>query len=330
MPDVSVIRMRHYENQNDHAAMVCLHTVALCLSASMTLVACATVFKWPSVCHTPTHGTLCMVFLSLGLWSLCKLGVIFTSHVVSPRGLKSTRHTSLLYWTAAADVCFNATSLWCILATYEFQCFVWRRRTTRTRVMTWYSLVVHAIGLAYLVAIAVLDANTPPRPPTTPRPPNATRGPGSRQWKPTPPLILTEECFWVIYAIRWVAVFYPCVLGVAFAMARDVGHRARSVHFFVALLVLLNLPYLVIEPLFDFDVLSKQDHLLVYSLAKCATYFSGVGMVNILGVYLDDFDGHYSPPTPKSSSVTRRSTDLAFMVFQSDRGSSVTMVTTRR
>ncbi|KAF0689821.1 Aste57867_18733 [Aphanomyces stellatus] len=54
-------------------AMLVLFTVTLGLSASMTLTACATVFKWRVVKASPNHATIFMLFLTLGLWPLSVL-----------------------------------------------------------------------------------------------------------------------------------------------------------------------------------------------------------------------------------------------------------------
>ncbi|RHY27350.1 hypothetical protein DYB32_008077 [Aphanomyces invadans] len=330
--------------------MLFFDSVALALSASMTLTACATVFKWKSVRKHATHSTMFMVFLSLGLWSLStlvRIVLIYTgidpgppkppigppppgfTPPPPPLGVKV-----ILYTTLVTDMFFNATSLWCILATYEFQRWVWRPRLVHERkTLRWYHLFVQACCVAQVVAVTTVDVLWVPPPPPAIRPlgvaggsPPGLGGPG--KLPPPPAQLLMENIFWTIFCVRWVAVLYPVVLGIVLACSPKARglNRTQSVHVFVLLLVALNVPYLVVEPLFDFGILNKTEMLLLYSVSKFATYCSGVGMVNLLGLYLVDFDVLYvvkDPPLMPSPS--------AFLVFESNSYySPATLVHPRR
>ncbi|KAF0689823.1 Aste57867_18735 [Aphanomyces stellatus] len=324
---------RGSELWNESPAMLCFNTVALMLSASMTLTACCTVFKWSSVRRNPAHGTLCLVFLSLGLWSFSLLISILFTHSFKPYELMRLHKKSLIYLTAVSDMFFNATSLWCLLATYEFQRFVWlpvpRRR--RRRAMVWYILGVHAIGLAYLVAVVFVETNHPIA---------AVKFPLRVTDAPPPILALVDAFFWVFYAVRWLAVVYPVVLGVVFGIHQRsaMTKRSRSIVLFVTLLVGLNLPYLVLDPLFTQGVLSVKTQINLFGISKLATYCSGVGMVYVLGLYLGDFDQYYSPPSPKDEKRRRHAFDTttaddidpAFLVFHSDCSSPSMIQSCRR
>ncbi|RLO01595.1 hypothetical protein DYB28_015488 [Aphanomyces astaci] len=334
--------MRHYENQNTHPAMLFFNCIALSLSVSMTLMACATVFRWATVRKCPNHGTLFMVFFSLGMWAMAKLVLLVLVETLSGRDMWIGR-PPVMYATLVSDLFFNATSLWFIFATYEFQRWVWRRRRHARYVLVRYQLVVVAICIAHAVSLIVVDRQNPPSSsygwrrlnnttPSIPGAPPPSRAP--RRSRPT--LDLMEYLFWTVYSIRWLAVLYIVVVGLVFSCRKEYDgahysgdqhkhmHRSRSSQLFVLLLLLLNLPYLVLEPLFDFGILDKATMLIVFSLSKCAMYLSGVGMVNLLGLYLTDFDALY---TIKDVPATR--TPSAFVVFDNSQHNKPTLVLTR-
>ncbi|KAF0689824.1 Aste57867_18736 [Aphanomyces stellatus] len=316
--NVPAVKLRGAEIMHGSEALLFFNTVALMLSASMTLTACCTVFKWSSVRRNPAHGTLFLVFLSLGLWSLSQLAYTFLTHAYAPMVLWRTHNQSFVYITAISDMFFNATSLWCLLATYEFQRFVWQPRLAHPRhstspIMVWYVVVVHAIGVAYVVGIFVLERQDAPS--------AAVGGPRRSNWTHRPVIIFMDASFWVFYAVRWLAVVYPIVLGAVFYPRAAMTQRIRSIVLFVTLLVGLNLPYLVLDLLFTQGVLDQKTDIDLYAMSKLATYFNGVGMVHILSLYMSDFDHLYSPPSPKAEKRRRRayteSHDAGFLVFHS-------------
>ncbi|KAF0689819.1 Aste57867_18731 [Aphanomyces stellatus] len=271
-----------YENSNQIPAMLVLYTVTLCLSASMTLTACATVFKWRVVRASPNHATIFMLFVTLGLWSLSALVnvlLVFAGNGVPPggrpgsfrgppRGSPPKGIGYVLYSSAVTDMFFNATSLWWILATYEFQRFVWRPRRLAPRasrnVMLWYNIVVQTISLGYIVSIVVYELLHPPPPPNSsmrlpppggvdgannsslPRPngaPSGGQGPlfpranstgsaqGPQPQGPPPMQYMMGNLFYAAYGIRWLAVLYPLCVGLWFARDRrqHTSALARSV-----------------------------------------------------------------------------------------------------
>ncbi|ETV99474.1 hypothetical protein H310_08152 [Aphanomyces invadans] len=336
----SLTRMRHYENQNTHPAMLFADCMVLCLSVSMTLTACATVFRWATVRKSPNHGTLFMMFLCLGLWSMAKLVLVLLVDTYSDLWIG---RQSIMYATMVSELFFNATSLWCMFATYEFQRWVWRRRQHARFVLLRYHIVVLAVCVAHAVSLVVVDVQNPPkykdgwrRQNTTADglrwTENGTKVPQRTPWKPPPTLDLMEYSFWAVYSIRWAAVLYIVVVGAVFSLRTERRHTQNQTHarrwktsrVFVLVLLVLNTPYLVFEPLFDFDVLDKTTLLLMFSLSKTASYLSGVGMVNLLGLYLIDFDTLY---TVKDAPVPR--IPPGFVVFDNSLHDKPTFVATR-
>ncbi|KAF0689820.1 Aste57867_18732 [Aphanomyces stellatus] len=356
-----------YENSNQIPAMLVLYTITLGLSASMTLTACATVFKWRVVKASPNHATIFMLFVTLGLWSLSALVnvlLVFAGNGVPPGGRPGCMRSPprgpppkgigyVLYSSAVTDMLFNATSLWWILATYEFQRFVWRPRRLAPRasrnVMLWYNMFVQTVSLGYILAV-VMDGVLHPLPSFSPDAPwgnasvtrNGSRPGGGPPMFPFPPTNMTDgsqggpphrppplqftmgNLFYAAYGIRWLAVLYPLCVGFWFARDRRqhtsaLARSVKSVALFVSLLVLVNVPALVLVGLFDFGLMDKEDLFFTYSLSKAGSYAIGAGLAIVLGLYLKDFDALYMPeetklPYPRPTTVV----GSAFVVLDWD------------
>ncbi|KAF0694174.1 Aste57867_14934 [Aphanomyces stellatus] len=272
----------------DPLPMLPWYTLALALSAGMSLGTCFTVFKRANVMRDAGHGTMFMTCVCLGLWSIASLTrtfAIFMHDRSDNLELPPILHTSI-----ATEVLFNATSIWFVLVAYEIQRRALRPRTDSSNrtAMFWYTTVVYGITAALLVAFVVLEGSSFQL--------LVDDGDGRGPQPESLVLFIIERVSWVTHIIRTASVLF--IGGMAawlFLKRRQVVFRKMpgGLLLIVTLFSLLHLPYIVIHPLCDTKVIDVERHPMLPSVAKLVTFSTGAVVSLLMGLSVASFDAFF-------------------------------------
>ncbi|CAK4066327.1 unnamed protein product [Aphanomyces euteiches] len=282
-------------------------------SAGMTLCTCFTVFKWNKVKSDAGHGTMFMVFFCWFFWSagmLCRTLLVFMNN-----RRDTLEHPSIRRMTFLTETFFNATSLWFIAAAYEFQRRALHPRVPRSHrvCLSSYMIVIGGVSMATLAALIVLDQGG-----QSVQVVDATTH--KIELEPLSAIFLSRLS-WGSWCIRCVAVGYPAAVALWLEMRRD-RLRFKGLPKALSLIVLfffvLNTPYLIISPLFAFNVLDPSTNVRVLGVMKTFSYMSGIAISVVMGLSVRGFDAFYNMEDRPSVSCPSSAHDSLF-VLSSDR-----------
>ncbi|CAK4078782.1 unnamed protein product [Aphanomyces euteiches] len=266
--------------------MILLYVMALSMSAGMSFSTCFAVFKWRDVVHDAGHGSTYMVFLCLGLWSsigLARVIVVFLNDRED-----TLENSTVLYLSIPFEILFNATSLWFIVVAHEI-----KRRALHTGAsysqcnrMTVYSSCIFGLALCMLVILMALNSSH-------------MMVEEVEYGKPKQVKLVVyavDIMSWVTMSIRISAVLYGGAVALWLYWKRDrVAMRKlpMALVWIAGLFCILNTPYLLIEPFYDWNIIPAERFPATPSIVKFLTYTSGAILSLVMGLSVAGFDAFF-------------------------------------
>ncbi|RQM21751.1 hypothetical protein B5M09_009467 [Aphanomyces astaci] len=284
--------LTHVEGPQEAEGMLFRYVATLAISSGMTVCTCFTVFKWENVTRDAGHGTMFMVFFCWFIWSVCALVrtvVVYMNARLDTLDHAATRHVSFF-----TETFFNAISLWFVVAAYEFQRRALSPRTTRShkQCLMWYMVVIGGVSVAMVVSLIVVECSA---------------------WTvayfdhsvPMSAVLLTNLS-WATWGLRCFSIVYAGAVAVWLNLRRDrlkLAGLPKALSQIVVFFCVLNTPFLVVDPLLDYDVIkaSEVSGMRVLGLMRTLSYFGGIAMSFVMGFSVRGFDSFYHS---RRSSVT--------------------------
>ncbi|RHZ33697.1 hypothetical protein DYB37_013172 [Aphanomyces astaci] len=284
--------LTHVEGPQEAEGMLFRYVATLAISSGMTVCTCFTVFKWENVTRDAGHGTMFMVFFCWFIWSVCALVrtvVVYMNARLDTLDHAATRHVSFF-----TETFFNAISLWFVVAAYEFQRRALSPRTTRShkQCLMWYMVVIGGVSVAMVVSLIVVECSA---------------------WTvayfdhsvPMSAVLLTNLS-WATWGLRCFSIVYAGAVAVWLNLRRDrlkLAGLPKALSQIVVFFCVLNTPFLVVDPLLDYDVIkaSEVSGMRVLGLMRTLSYFGGIAMSFVMGFSVRGFDSFYHS---QRSSVT--------------------------
>ncbi|KAF0694172.1 Aste57867_14932 [Aphanomyces stellatus] len=281
------------DEREEPAAMILLYTVALAMSAGMSMATCATVFKWADVMRDAGHGTMFMAFVCMCLWSISSLMRIIAVYLNDRDDTLANR--TILNLSIPTEVFYNAASFWFALIAYEIQRRALRPRTASSNrtAMIWYTAVIFGAAAVLLASLFVLDCF------------NVIVDDDDEGIVEQKRLVryILEHVSWVTQGIRSAAVLYAG--GMALWLYRKRGLVAfeklpRALLGIVTLFFLLNVPDLIVDPLCDFKVIDTDVYPFMPSVVKFIKFSVGGAISLLMGGSVAGFDVFFHVARPRS------------------------------
>ncbi|ETV84525.1 hypothetical protein H257_03705 [Aphanomyces astaci] len=280
-----IIRQLHgTTEETEPVAMLLPYTLALTMSAGMSLATCFTVFKWTNVMRDAGHGTMFMVFASEGLWSLLSLARMVGVYINNR--LSTLEYGPILHMTISSEIFFNTTSLWFMAVAYEIQRRALNARSVQSSrvAMTWYTTVIFGLTLVMHITMTLLELLDVKIPITTNN--------GDVEMQHLVDHVLNYMT-WFTWGTRSVSVVFAglVALWLYWQRARVSFHRLpTALMWIVSLFFVLNMPYLVQHTLRDVGVIEPNESPMLTSALKCATFLHGAIISVIMGQAVGGFD----------------------------------------
>ncbi|ETW00739.1 hypothetical protein H310_07287 [Aphanomyces invadans] len=273
------------DEREEPVGMLFVYTAALSMSVGMSLASCFTVFKWSDVMRDAGHGAMFMVFVSEGLWSIMSLVRNFAVYFNDRQDTMDS--STILRLSVPCEVFFNATSLWFILIAYEIHRRALRPRSERSSraAMLRYCIGIYGIAACLMATLFILDV-------TGFQIEELDDDTGKPKKEPIAEFVL-GNLSWATWGIRFASVLFAGAMAVQlFRKKHHVAYQKlpMALVWIVVVFCLLNTPYLVLEPLCDFEVIHIAGIPWMPSALKCATYLHGAVIAVILGQSVAGFD----------------------------------------
>ncbi|RHY26547.1 hypothetical protein DYB32_007511 [Aphanomyces invadans] len=290
--------------------MLFRYTTILAGSAGMTLAACVCVFKWDSVKRDAGHGTMFMVFFCWFTWSSASL--VRTLFVYSNNGLDTTEHPRIRNMTFITETLFNATSMWLIAAMYECKRRAMAPRITarsHRRCLVAYMSVISGLSLIFYISMVIVDRSGATVAGFDPNDPN--------EEEPLAAIALSKFA-WATWGLRCLAVVFLALVTIWLESQRDrlqFVALPKALSWIVLVLVVLNMPYLVIDALIGLDVLHPSNDMRFMGIMKTFTYMSGIAMSAAMGLAVRGFDAFFNS---KAHRINSRRHDMFVVSDRSD------------
>ncbi|KAH9157637.1 hypothetical protein LEN26_003174 [Aphanomyces euteiches] len=302
----------HFES----ASMLPIYVLSLSLSAGMCLSTCIFVFKWKQIWRDAGHGTMFMMFACLCLWSLMTLARVFVVFC-NYSFWDNLEDETLLAISIGTEMLFNAISMWFALAVYELYRRAVRPRSSEQsqRALKWYIGIIYTIGLAFVTAMALLCYE------------------GVRFLAEDGEMDLIASWIlsymtWGTWGIRLLSLIYGASVATSMYCQRHHIQLARlpiNVLVIVGLFVLLNLPYLIMAPVSEYESVSHirvVEWPFLLKLLRACTHSSGAIISVLMGVSIKGFDAFYLPPVaPPKDSVQEGPPSFFFIPDSTSRSS---------
>ncbi|CAK4076818.1 unnamed protein product [Aphanomyces euteiches] len=291
--------------------MMPVYVVALSLSAGMCFATCMIVFKWSNIWRDAGQGTMFMMFVCLCLWSaltLARTFVVFSG----VDNWDSLELPDVLSVSIGTETLFNAVSMWFALSAYELYRRAVRPRLQHQsqRILKLYSGVVYSVALIFIATVVTMERLQIRF---------LARDGGNdlvASW------IL---CYmtWGTWGIHLLSLLYGAVIAISLFCQRHQLQLAKlpmALLVIVGLFFLLNMPYLIVAPLSEYESTSDVTIVewpIMLKLLRAMTYSSGAVISVIMGVSIRGFDAFYAPTASSQSKMSFRGPPSFFILADS-------------